>query len=269
MPPGGDRRTPDWQSGLFRMNTALAGRGRVRRAITVVCSADGHVVHNFFDDDWGDDAGTSLDVFARVARLAPSVLAVEYRPVRVAVGSRDEAEAAGMKAELEAKLFLGIETHSGEEKPAGADMAWDDFREQYRALHLATVRDSITVHAESRLDLAERILKPKTLADVADPNALQRFQARLRVGEQSRRKKPRSAPTVRGYMNSVLSAMNRAYLQGWLPVAPKLRNIRNPRQNVMKGWPITADEFQKMLDVTAKVVGEDAAASWKHVLRGL
>lgn len=37
----------------------------------------------------------------------------------------------------------------------------------------------------------------------------------------------------------------------------------------MKGRPITATEFRKMLDATAKVVGEEAAESWKHVLSGL
>ena len=140
------------------------------------------------------------------------VCPIENRPIRISVGSRDEEEAARMKAELEAKLLLGIETRPGKEKPAGPEMPWDDFREQYRVLHLSTVRDSTTIHAESRLDLTERILKPKTLADVADPNALQRLQAKLLAGEQSRRKKPRSAHTVRGYMNSVLSAMNWAYL---------------------------------------------------------
>ena len=197
------------------------------------------------------------------------VCPVENRPVRISVGSRDEEDAARMKAELEAKLLLGIDTRPGKEKPAGPDMAWDDFREQYRVLHLATVRDSTTIHAESRLDLAERILKPKTLADVADPNALQRLQAKLLAGEQSRRKKPRSAHTVRGYMNSVLSAMNWAYLQGWLPTAPKLRKIKTPKQKAMKGRPITADEFRKMLDATAKIVGEEAADPWQYVLRGL
>lgn len=194
---------------------------------------------------------------------------VEKREIRISVGSRDEAEAARMKAELEAKLLLGLETKPGKEKPAGPDMAWEDFREQYRVLHLATVRDGTSVHAESRLGLAERIIKPKTLANLADPNALQQLQAKLLAGEQSRRKKPRSAHTVRGYMNSVLAALNWAHLQGWLPNAPRVRKIKTPKQKVMKGRPITAAEFQKMLDATAKVVGDAAAESWRHVLRGL
>lgn len=37
----------------------------------------------------------------------------------------------------------------------------------------------------------------------------------------------------------------------------------------MKGRPITEKEFNLMLDATAKVVGDEAAESWKHVLRGL
>lgn len=191
------------------------------------------------------------------------------RPVRLSVGSRDEAEAARMKAELEAKLLLGIETRPSKEKPAGPEMEWSHFREQYRVLHLATVRDGTAVHAESRLDLTERILKPKTLGDVADPNALQQLQARFLAGSHSRRTKPRSAHTVRGYMNSILAAMNWAYLQGWLPAAPKLRKIKTSKRKAMKGRPITAEEFTKLLDATPKVVGEQAAESWRHILQGL
>ena len=70
-------------------------------------------------------------------------------------------------------------------------------------------------------------------------------------------------------MNCVLAALNWAYLQGWLPQAPKLRKIKTPKQKTMKGRPITAVEFQTMLDSTPGVVGEAAAASWTYLLRGL
>jgi integrase len=194
---------------------------------------------------------------------------VEGREIRISVGSRDEDEAERMKAELEAKFILGLETRPGKDKIVGPEMAWDDFREHYRVLHLATVRDSTASHSESRLDLAERILKPKTLGDIADPNALQQLQAKLLAGAHSRRKKPRSTHTVRGYMNSVLAALNWAYLQGWLPNAPKVRKIKTPKQKMMKGRPITEKEFKQMLAATVGVVGEEAAESWEHILRGL
>lgn len=122
---------------------------------------------------------------------------------------------------------------------------------------------------ESRLDLAEKILKPKTLADIADPNSLQRLQAQLLAGSNSRRQKPRSNHTVRGYMNSILAALNWAHLQGWLPTAAKIRKIKTSTQKVMKGRPITTDEFELMLKATPTVVGNEAAQSWVHVLRGL
>lgn len=70
-------------------------------------------------------------------------------------------------------------------------------------------------------------------------------------------------------MNSVLAALNWAYLQGWLPYAPKVRKIETPKLKVMKGRPITEMEFQKMLKAVAIVVGDEASESWRHILRGL
>lgn len=194
---------------------------------------------------------------------------IEQREIRVSVGNRDEDEAEQLKAELEAKLLLGIETVAGKKVVLGPEMDWTEFREHYRTLHLATVRHSSAFHAESRLDLAERILEPQKLSDIANPNALQQLQAKLLSGSVSRRKKPRSAHTVRGYMNCIFAAMNWAYLQGWLPTAPKLRKIKTPKQKVMKGRPITPEEFQLLLNVTEKVVGPAALDSWRYLLRGL
>jgi hypothetical protein len=37
----------------------------------------------------------------------------------------------------------------------------------------------------------------------------------------------------------------------------------------MKGRPISAEEFERMLDKTPGVVGDVAAASWQRVLRAL
>ena len=192
---------------------------------------------------------------------------VAGREVRISTGGRDEGDAQRLKRELEARLVLGIETRK--EKAVGPDMDWSDFREEYRVLHLMTVRDGTAAHAESRLDLAERILRPKTLGDVANPNALQQLQAKLLAGANSRRKKPRSPHTVKGYMTSIIAARNWAYLQGWLTEQPRVRKIKTAKQKTMKGRPISAKEFQSLLDATEKVVGSDAAESWKHTLRGL
>jgi len=194
---------------------------------------------------------------------------VEQREIRISTGTRDEVEAAEQKAELEAKLLLGIETRPGKDTDCGPNMEWSDFREQYRTVHLTTVRDSTAADAEVRLDIAERILKPRTLGEMADPNALQRLQMKLLAGAQSRRKKPRSPHTVRGYMGCVLAAVNWAYLQGWLPKAPKIRKLKVSKMKAMKGRPITENEFERIVKATASEAGEEAAESWRHVLGGL
>ena len=194
---------------------------------------------------------------------------VEKREIRVSTGDRDEDEAERRKKELEAKLLLGLDTKSGKVKLTGPEMDWADFREQYRTLHLATVRESTATDAESRLDIAERILRPKTLADVANSTSLQQLQARLLAGEQSLRGVPRSPHTVKGYMGCILGALNWANLQDWLPSPPKLRKIKTSKLKTMKGRPINKPEFIAMTEAAKEVVGADAAESWKYVLRGL
>jgi hypothetical protein len=151
---------------------------------------------------------------------------VEQREIRISTGTRDESEAERQKAELEAKLLLGIDAKPKHTAATGPGMTWADFREQYTTLQLATLRGDSALHAESRLDIAERILKPRTLGDVSNGEALHRLQAALPAGKESRRGKPRSPHTVKGYVGAVLTALNWAHLQGWLPSVPRIRKVK-------------------------------------------
>ncbi len=146
----------------------------------------------------------------RIAAPAGRPLQVRYhcpdkgREIRISVGSRDMVDAEALKSEIEAKLLLGITVQSEKEKVRGPEMDWEDFREEYRSLHLNTLRDKTAEAAESRLDIAERIIKPKNLGKLAETPVLQLLQTRLLAGEQSRKKGPRSVYTVRGYMKALL-----------------------------------------------------------------
>lgn len=211
----------------------------------------------------------------RIARPAGRSFQLRYfspktgKEIRVSVGSRDDEAAAQLKAEIEAELVLGIDSNWKCPKPHGPEMEWDEFRELYRTLHLQTLRTNTATHAESRLDIAELIVKPKTLGELANPTALQTLQSRLLAGAHSRRKKPRSVHTVRGYMNSTLSALNWAYVQGWLPTPPRVRKIKAPKLKIMKGRPITQAEFDSMLKAAEQIVPPEVLESWTHVLHGL
>ncbi len=211
----------------------------------------------------------------RIAAPSGRPLQVRYhcpqqvREIRLSVGSRDWEEAEALKSEVEARLLLGISVQSQSEKTRGPEMDWQDFREEYRCLHLNTVRDKTAQDAESQLDIAERIIKPKTLGKMAETPVLQTLQARLLAGDHSRNKRPRSVYTVRGYMKAVLAALNWAYRQDWLEREPKLPRLRTPKGNPMKGRPIDEMEFERLLKAVPGVVGQEAAESWEYVLRGL
>lgn len=194
----------------------------------------------------------------------------EQREVRISVGSRDEGEADRRKKELEARLLLGIGPNR-KKRSGGANMPWEEFRERYTELQLMALRDASAIDAESRLNIAERILKPRTLADIANSEALTELQSRLLAGAESRYDppRPRSPMTVKSHMASVMAAINWAVSMNWLPSAPKIKPIKVAKLRQMKGRPLVTEEFERMLTVTPKVVGKAAAASWKRVLRGL
>jgi integrase len=190
------------------------------------------------------------------------------KEIRISVSSRDEQETQRQKANLEAKLLLGINPQAESNLVLGPNMPWEEFRQQYRLLHLDTLRDNSVESAEIRLDVAEKILKPKTLADMADSNALHKLQARVHKGECSKLGRGRSPRTVKSYMAAVIAALNWARLLGWIDETPEIRKIKVSKHKQMKGRPITADEFQQMIDVTPLVVGDQAAPSWLFALQG-
>jgi hypothetical protein len=124
----------------------------------------------------------------------------EGREIRISTGTVDEFEAIDRKQKLEAKLLLGLDAKPRRRAKGSKTMMWEDFRERYTDLHLSTLREKSAVDAESRLDVAERILKPRTLGDVADSESLHYLQQQLLVGAESRFNRPRSPVTASNYM---------------------------------------------------------------------
>lgn len=186
------------------------------------------------------------------------------KEIRITTGTHDEATAIEERGKLEAKLLLGIDAKP-RKRAGGPSMRWEDFRERYRALQLEGLREKTYDAAQSRLDIAERILKPRTLGDVANSESLHDLQARLLAGEHG--KGPRAEYTVRNYMAAVVASLNWAVYMGWLPSVPRLRKIKVAKLRHMKGRAITGAEFKAMLAKVESVVGIDAAPSWKYLLR--
>src|SRR3954462_14867990 len=81
------------------------------------------------------------------------------REVRITTETYDAIEAIDLKAKLEAKLLLGIDAKPKRRK-GGPSMVWQEFRDRYTELKLDSLRIGSATSAESRLDIAARILKP-------------------------------------------------------------------------------------------------------------
>lgn len=207
---------------------------------------------------------------------------IERKEIRISTGTRDRDEAEQKKRELEAKLLLGLDAKPKDmNRTRGPQMPWEDFREQYSRIYLSTLKAPHC--AESRLDIAERIIPISKLSDLNSREALESLQAKLLAGEgQIARKgckhgqkpkpaanKPRSAHTVKSIMAAIVAALNWAVRRGWLPSVPKIDKVKTAKLKAMKGRPITTEEFERMLSCTEEVVGTKAAESWRHVLRGL
>lgn len=193
----------------------------------------------------------------------------EGREIRIGTGTHERAEAEQQKKELEAKLLLGLKVDRRSKSIRGPEMPWEVFREEYRRIQLKSLRPKSLLDAESRLDIAERIVKPRTLGDLARADVLHELQAGLLAGVQSRFGRPRSAHTVKSHMKSILAALNWAKHQEWIESVPFVKVVKTSKLKAMKGRPITEEEFQRMLDATESVVGKVAAESWRYVLRGL
>jgi len=146
----------------------------------------------------------------RIARPANRPFQLRYtdpetkKEILLSIGTRDECEAQRQKQKLEARLLLGIEAKS-KKKIRGPQMTWEDFREEYSTIQLASMREKSAIDSESRLDIAENIVNPKTLSDLADADTLKRLQSEMLLGAESRKKRPRSPHTVNGYMAVVAS----------------------------------------------------------------
>ena len=166
---------------------------------------------------------------------------------------RKEAERAAAKWEAELREGRYF---------AGSKMLWSDFRTRYEDEVLAG-RAKATDHKVSGVfNSVERILSPKRLCDLT-AQRLSYFQSKLREAG-------RAESTIKSCLAHLRSALNWAVGQSILATAPKIEKPKRAKGGkLMKGRPITGEEFDRMLAAVPKVVGAERAPSWEHYLRGL
>lgn len=171
--------------------------------------------------------------------------------------ARDKALADRLAREHEIQLQAG----AGE---LPSRLAWAEFRQRYEAEVVPGLAKQTGVKIRVVFDRIENELNPSRLRDLTEAR-LSHFVVQLRKGGIAE-------TTIAAYLAHLKAALNWAVLQKLLvvcPAFPKIKRQKKSNGRPMKGRPITAEEYERMLAAVPAVVGEDAAPHWRHYLRGL
>lgn len=215
--------------------------------------------------------------------------------VRKNCGTRDRREARRVLQECRERLLNGQYAESGgtitaaqtkamptpnKTTPLRANstergLSWQDCYDRYRQFRKSRTRKPRSLgDAMSRLQIAERIFEadreerklPEGLfiRECLSLERLEFLQERLLDGDECRYDR-RSPNTVNSMVAAVMAFARHCEQHGWIAAVPKLQKLEV--EEVMKGRPITGEEFERMLDVAPKIVGQSVASSWQFALR--
>lgn len=152
-----------------------------------------------------------------------------------------------------------------EAKRPPASKSWKEFREQYESVRVAKLRYAHKWNAVA--DRFEKFAKKRThrevlLSDI-DTEMWTFFESSM---EREVRDGTLSAGSLDSYLNTLRAGFNWARDQRWMESIPRGKRKGEAEP---KGRPLTAEEVERMLDVTPKVVGEANAEGYRQLIRGL
>ena len=140
-------------------------------------------------------------------------------------------------------------------------ITWAEFRERYENEVLPGLAEGTDEKVQSVFNLVERILSPDRLRSITS-DRISYFQAELR--------KSRAEDTIASYLAHLKAALNWAVRIRLLHGAPSIQRPRRAKgSKVMKGRPITTEEFERMLTKMPEEAQTGKADDWKHLLNGL
>ena len=217
---------------------------------------------------------------------------IRCQRVRKNCGTRDQREARRIQRECQKRLLNGEYIDSDgaiveqcvpasprkHVVPTAADTdrgkSWDEAYDRFRQHRSSRLRATSLTHALSRLQLAERIFSDcfreqrggegLYLRECCSLEMLEYLQERLLEGDECRYDY-RSPNTVNSMLGAVMAFVRYCHAHDWIDRVPQLQKL--DVDNVMKGRPITAEEFERLFAATPQVVGQGSAESWTFTLR--
>jgi integrase len=208
--------------------------------------------------------------------------------IRKNCGTKDRREARAILRECRERLLNGkyaasggaiteasaqqvavpVPTHDPDER------TWDETTELYYSQHKRRVRRKSGKSSESRLDIAMRIFEARrakqklppgvTLRECLTLDGLEYLEDQLLDGAESRYDH-RSPNSVNSMLGTVMAFARYCYDHQWIDRVPPLRKL--DVDEVMRGRPITGEEFERMLAAVPKIVGDGPAEQWRFALK--
>lgn len=184
-----------------------------------------------------------------------------YVQWRDPVTGKKKTRSTGKKTRREADRVAGeIALQLKEDRLSDSmRITWADFRQRYEDEVSDSQADNTAALDTTTFNAIERLIDPKFLKAL-DASQISRFQQLLR-------KESKSEATIKSYLTHLKAALRWAGRMKMLREVPEV--VMPKRVTTMKGRPITTEEFERLLAKTPEIVGEKAAASWKHLLTGL
>lgn len=147
-------------------------------------------------------------------------------------GTQSEKEARKKAGEWQAELKAGIKGR--------ISTKWESFRDAYESQKVVTLRRKTRDKVLSALNTVEQLMSPDDLRRIT-PQWLQLLAERLR-------KSDRAPATIESILRHFKAAMNWAHEQNLIQTVPKMPRMNKVRQaKLMKGRPVTAEEFERMV----------------------
>lgn len=157
--------------------------------------------------------------------------------------------AAKLEAEIEEGRFRGpVRT------------TWAEFRQRYDAEVLKSQRPASRAKMISTLNAIERHISPRLLAGV-DAAEVSRFQHLLRSKDLL------AEATIKSHLVCLRAGLRWAAKMGMIEAAPQFEMPKRVRG--MKGRPITAEEFDRIIVALRAQLEPDLSESWEWLARGL
>ncbi|MBB01557.1 MAG: hypothetical protein CMJ47_02815 [Planctomyces sp.] len=141
----------------------------------------------------------------------------------------------------------------------GRRTRWEDFIVRYKVERLAKRKANTRIKFDALVAMLEKTIAPKYVQGITTEEIARFIQQLRELG--------RSEATIKGYLAYLKSMLRWAKDKRVISVVPHIEMPDAPDK--MRGRPIVAEEFERMLEAVPLVVGDECAESWRFFLRGL